>query len=96
MNPTVPSLRIPAIKPQVIRPDAKYGRNISIGVPKIVPKTKPIAVMVTDIPIVIQSCPKTLRRYDCLMSCQPSIKPIPSVFFTCFDSPLVGVQETLS
>jgi hypothetical protein len=60
----LPSLIIPEISPQIISPDARYGRNVWIGAPKMVPKTIPIVAIVTAIPIVIHSCPKKLLRYD--------------------------------
>jgi hypothetical protein len=45
------------MKPQIIRLAARKGRNSEIGVPKINPKTNPMAIICTAIPRVSQNGP---------------------------------------
>ena len=64
----------PEIKPQIIKPAAKKGKNSDIGDLKREPKMIPIHAIITPVDIVIQKGPNEDLLYRCLISDQAKYK----------------------
>ena len=62
------SVKTEEIKAQIIRPEARKGRNSLGGYLNMFPKIIPIVPIITPVEMVIQKGPIVDLRYRCLMS----------------------------